>query len=190
MEYEYSKKNLFENPEKYQKTPFYGREFITAYEKSRIEALKIIEGEKIPKNIRKTILSIKEIKKSRNDTNQNLIKILKEIISNNENEKIINQFIKKFEISKKIYSSYDDTWKKNSSNFSNISNYIMLTTICVLKYKSDYNLKLINVVLKLNDLICSQIKNITTELDLELCRYNIENELKFIKQIQENSSSI
>ncbi len=190
IKYEYSKKNLFEYPEKYQKTKFFGQDFILAYEESRKETLKMIEGKNMPKNIKEIIQNIEEIKNNQNETNKNLIQILKEINSKNGNQNALNQFIKKFEISKKIFSSYDKTWKQNSTEFKNISNYILLTTICILKYQSDNNLKLINIVLKLNDLICSQIKNITTKLDLELCRFNIEKELKFVKQIQEKLSLI
>ena len=51
MDYKYTKKNLFENIEKYQFTPFHGKEYLNAYKKSRtdiLDQIKTTESE-IPK---------------------------------------------------------------------------------------------------------------------------------------------
>ena len=126
MDYNYIKKNLLECPEKYQRTKFYGKGFLESYKKSRIEIIKNNEV----KNIE---ILIQKLKHNNYDdkTNKILKKILENIDSDNEDQ--INHLIKKFEISKKIYSAYDINWKAESLNYKNLDNYIILTTICIFK---------------------------------------------------------
>ena len=94
--------------------------------------------------------------------------------------KIVNDFIKKFEIKKRIFSYYNKEIQEASNDYKTLSNYILLASICVLKYKKTKNLKYINVLLKLNDTICSQINIISENNTSFLCFFALKSELDYI----------
>jgi len=105
-----------------------------------------------------------------------------------KNDKIINIFIKKFEVKKRIFSSYNKLFIETSSNYQEIINYILLSTICIIKYEKTKNLKFLNTVLKLNDLLCSEIENIEKNEELNLVLYCLKEELNFILKIEKRLS--
>ena len=92
----------------------------------------------------------------------------------------MNDFIKKFEIKKRIFSSYNKEIQEASNDYKTLPNYILLASICVLKYKKTKNLKYINVLLKLNDTICSQINIISENNTSFLCFFALKSELDYI----------
>ena len=97
--------------------------------------------------------------------------------------KIVNDFIKKFEIKKRIFSYYNKEIQEASNDYKTLSNYILLASICVLKYKKTKNLKYINVLLKLNDTICSQINIISENNTSFLCFFALKSELDYISDL-------
>ncbi len=63
----------------------------------------------------------------------------------------------------------------------------MLSLILVIKFKTKYDLRFINTILKLNDLICSSW---IQEIDIEYNRlfsFCLESEMEFIKEIMINA---
>jgi len=188
LEYKYSKKDLFKFPEKYQMTPFQNLEFLNTYIKSRKFNLKTInQNINEIKNFDDISYKIEETNyENYNKKNINTEKLLKflilEIIKKSSKEEILlNKIIKKFEIKKKIYESYNLEFKENTKKYSNLKNYILLSIICLFKFKKTKNLKFLNTSLKLNDLISSQIKKLNILEDISLYSFVIKKELEIIK---------
>ena len=104
--------------------------------------------------------------------------------------RIIMALLKKFEIKKKIFteydydfSKYDSKLKENSTDFKILRNYILFAAICIQKFQDNNNLKFLNVLLKLNDIICSQIDSISDEHDLSLVYHVINLELEYVSDL-------
>ena len=189
--YNYSSMNLLEYPQKYQMSPFEGKDFILAYLNSRKKIIELLQ-----KNKKKSFLEILEkIKRfPENDLENlpdviNLEKFLSLLLYNlleekqiDMTDKYINLFLKKFEIKKKLYSFYNSDFKEINNNFKNIHNYVLLTIIFQIKYKKLKSLKYLNTILKLNDVICSQYNNLK-EIDEELTFHLLSNEIDFVKEL-------
>ena len=191
MIYQYSERNLLENKQKYQMTPFEGKEFLTAYERTR----KILMKQKCDENefldIIESLYKINHKEKSDDDTKfYSEYEFLSIIIKgkNNlkkEDETTIEKFVKIFEVKKRIFDTYLINLERNySDNYTNLRNYILFAIICLKKYETTDNLKFLNSVLKLNDIICSASGLISDENDLKLFQYVIEKELDFVKELQ------
>jgi len=105
---------------------------------------------------------------------------------NSKSEAMKNEYLlkknkkKRFEIKKRIFSFYNQEIKEASNDYKIIDNYILLASICVLEYKKTKNLKYINVLLKLNDTICSQINIISENNTSFLCFFALKSELDYI----------
>lgn len=192
--YEYSNSDLLANPQNYQRSQYKGRSFLDSYKKSRHEILTILKNDhnnsvnELIFNLTPNIDSyiINEFVKQEFETQILLQLLLIKIIKNKEEKNydyIINKFVTKFEIKKKIYSSYNEEFKQTSTNYSNLKNYILLSLICIKKFKITNNLKYLNVVLKLNDLISSQINSILDKSMRSLCYSVLKNELICISNL-------
>jgi len=189
--YPYTETNLLENPQKYQMSPYLGKNFLINFFKSRENQLKVLEKTgKIFLELDEVIkqLSINYSKNTLDDFLQTNIET-EEILSlllikfsnaiDNDITKILNEFIKKFEVKKILYSSYDKNFKESSSLYSNLRNYILLSTLCMLAYKKNKNLKYLNTSLKLNDTVCSQINKLKTNLEKSLFYHILKNFFRF-----------
>ena len=188
--YTYSKKNLFEITEKYQNTSFHGLEFLKHYTESR-QTLILELRKKSTETVRfKQILDIiqKNINlfESKKDGNRQTENIFYNICLDINNEaKIfeINKYIKKFEVTKKIFSTYDMNLKPITEDYKIIRNYLLLSLICLLKYKKSKKIQFLSTILKLNDIICSQIYKIDELDDILFSQYVLKLELKYINEL-------
>lgn len=193
--YPYTETNLLENPQKYQMSPYLGKNFLIIFFKSRENQLKVLE--KTGKNFLELDEIIKQLsinysKNTLDDflkTNIETEEILSLLLINfsnpidNDITKILNEFIKKFEIKKRLYSSYDGNFKESSSLYSNLRNYLILSTLCMLAYKKNKNLKYLNTSLKLNDTVCSQINKLKTNLEKSLFYHILKIELQNVDSL-------
>ena len=192
MEYQYSKKDHFKFPEKYQRTPFQNQEFLIEYKKSRKLNLKNIKEHSKIKNwkdisIKDEVKNWKDNKKNTIHTEKLLNFLLVEIlIKSKKKDILLNKLIKKFEIKKKIFESYDLEFKKNTIECLNLKNYILLSIICLFKYEQTKNLKFLNTSLKLNDLISSQRKKLIILEDISLYSFIIKKELEVIEILMDS----
>jgi len=191
--YIYDQNNLLLNPQKYQFSTFSGIEFLLEYEEARIQKINFLKNriciytlEEIFQKLANKIqdISISELgsKESENILSKILLQLFKKKDTQQTN-KIISAFIKKFEIKKRLYSSYDEDFNENTDDYSNLRNYILLTSICLFKYEETKNLKYLNTCLKINDTICSQIKTINDQLEKSLMIYILTLEIKKIKEL-------
>jgi hypothetical protein len=188
--YTYSKKNLFEITEKYQNTSFHGLEFLKHYTESR-QTLILELRKKSTETVRfKQILDIIQKKinlfESKKDGNRQTENIFYNICLDINNEaKIfeINKYIKKFEVTKKIFSTYDMNLKPITEDYKIIRNYLLLSLICLLKYKKSKKIQFLSTILKLNDIICSQIYKIDELDDILFSQYVLKLELKYINEL-------
>ncbi len=187
-QYAYSNGDLLKNPQKYHMTPFLDKKFLNDYLNSRNSHLeKISNFEKM--NIKKIIQTInhKHLQKKKSteynsETSIILLNALTNLI-NDENDDftiLVDKFIKKFETKKLIFSKYDNNFQPISNEYSELRNYLLLATICAFQFKNSTNLKYLNTLLKLNDIICSQITSIDNSIDASLFNIVISHELNFI----------
>jgi len=204
LKYSYSNADLLEFPQKYQMTPFEGREFLSSYEKNRQKILDKIKNNQTVNSLSHTLkllqkqflIDIKSDQKIFVTSNQ-LSSILLRLQHQKETQqetKFIMALLKKFEIKKKIFAEYDYKLKENSTDFKILRNYILFAGICMQKFRpsekygskggeDNYNLKFLNVLLKLNDIICSQIDSISDAHDLSLVYHVINLELEYVSDL-------
>ena len=95
--------------------------------------------------------------------------------------------LKRFEVTKKLYSAYTPRLRPASDSYDNLKNYALLAAALALAHHSNNNLKLLNGLLKLNDLLSTQTIIAVEELLLALSAMEIE--LKVITQLK-NSHGI
>jgi hypothetical protein len=193
LEYSYANADLLEFPQKYQMTPFEGREFLSSYEKNRQKILDKIKNNQTVNSLSHTLkllqkqflIDIKSVQKIFVTSNQ-LSSILLRLQHQKETQqetKFIMALLKKFEIKKRIFSEYDHELKENSTDFKILTNYILLAAICAKKFQDNSNPKFLNTLLKLNDTICSQIDSINDVNNLSLIYYIINLELEYIRDL-------
>ena len=196
--YEYSTQNLLETPQKYEMTPFQGRNFLELYKESRKFSIQLIKDkidtitlDQAATQMQLNFQNPLEIINSSKFSTQKLFESIFLMLLRDEDDvgvtKIVNRFIKKFEIKKRIFSYYNQEIKEASDNYKILDNYILLASICVLKYKKIRNLKYLNVLLKLNDTICSQISVISENVSGFLCFFALKSELDYISDLLKNN---
>jgi len=168
---------------------FENLDFLAGYKKSRQSILEIIENNNeildFQDILKKTSIcennNFKNIQKFFIDTDKLLKFLYVDVLNDYNNDNIsLDILIKKFEIKKKIFESYDLEFKENTKKFINLKNYILLSLICLLKYEKTNNLKFLNVSLKLNDTICSQVKTLVILEDILIFNFVIKKELQII----------
>ena len=188
--YPYSSENLLEKPQKYQMSPFEGKDFLSSYLNSRKKIIQILE-----KN-----------KKNSYDENLNQFKKFIDVNFESFSEKIIlekflsfliynllemnkdktNEYVdlllKKFEIKKRLYSTYNSEFKEITDDYKNLHNYTLLALIFQIKYKQTKALKYLNAILKLNDILCSQHSNLNSQ-DAELTYHLLNYEIDFVSEL-------
>ena len=94
-----------------------------------------------------------------------------------------SRFLKSFEVTKRLYSTYTPTMRKLSNNFTNITNYSMLSLGLILLYEQTRRLKMLNNSLKLNDLLCSTQINMEQPEDLFLTFLALHREMQNVRSL-------
>ena len=195
--YSYTRNNLLDIPQNYQMSSYEGPDFLISYQFSRKKI--ITELEKMPHFISfsnnffssQDISDVYEIiKKNKFSTNELYHSIIMELISNPKNTQtipIIDKFLKKFEIRKRIFLNYDNEFNIIGDEFKEIQNYVLLSFMCLIRYQTTSDLKYVNTFLKLNDLICSAKKLIVNKIDISLFHYLLTSEMKHVLKLLDES---
>ncbi len=193
MNYTYSKGDLLETSQKYQMSPFHGSDFLNSYKIDRETILNLLDS-KITKKINLSQL-IKTLLPSENFlSNSSIAKFTTETLLSTflnksqltSNDRIIlSKLLKSFEIKKKLFTEYDFNQNTFSTDYKNLRNYILFSLLCGKEFENSRNLKYLNTVLKLNDIISSKAVEISENSNLILAFYAISLELSSVNTIQE-----
>ena len=189
--YPYISKNLLESTQNYHMSKYIGPEFLESYKESRVKKIEIFKKENLLENYERVLKNILEKSNSsnfqfneENYETENLLSFLyvrlKTGKNNETDEKVLNQLIKKYEIKKLVCLQYDSDLKEISSDYTKLSNYILLSLCCLLKYEETSNLKFLNISLKLNDTISSQSVKINDIFEKSLFCFVLQKELYYV----------
>ena len=172
MGYQYITEDNLENKQKYNYSKYAGEEFINDYVKSRkyvIEAMNIVSESHVTytelKQIQGCLLNNKEIDL---DT-----KIL------------LDAYVKSFEVRKRLYSAYDDSWRPLCEEYRDYYCYIIFAQVLESAYELNHNLKYLNCMLKLDDTLISLISHMPNSCNMELKKI-LEKELELFSKIKSN----
>ena len=163
--YKYSQVNLLEKPEKYFYSKYQGVGFLKDYVSSRE---KILEFTKKFKNKNKDFLNISQWVKTFGETSglrennklisQDFFKETLIIEDFSKNAERINVILKRFEVSKKVYEFYSLPEIKGSGNNSDPISYILFGLVLVQFYKLSKKLFYLNAIIKVCDILSSDIE--------------------------------
>lgn len=180
--YSYTSNNLLEYPHKYQYSEFLGNDFFTLYKNDRKKGIKFFE-----KRLNKLHINDIGLKASSYMLNDNLVlkDFLIHLLQSNQEElekqkEKIALLIKRFEVGKKLYLTYDlKDIRKSSLEFEDLLNYPLFSLV-LQKYfmyaSNQEKLIYLNATLKLNDII-SSVKSdfiLSDELTYALKAFNEE----------------
>lgn len=98
-------------------------------------------------------------------------------------ESYLFQLLNRFEVTGKIYKRYTANFKKIENDFSSISNYALLAVNLLKLYQHGGNLKVLNAVLKLNDMLAFLIDRGVSCPPLPLVIYSFTQEEKEMRKI-------
>ena len=68
-------------------------------------------------------------------------------------------------------SKYDTNFFEKNQDYKNLRNYLLLGLLCVIRYDETRNLKFLNTILKINDMLITQTKKIHEQIDLSIFKY-------------------
>ena len=194
-QYKYSSKNILISPNKYEYSNFEGDMFFEKYFASRNSFLDVLVTRRD-----ESITITEEYSKESNDyTRENELitnLFLKNLLSKNyQTIKIyldkIKTLIKRFEVSKKLFHSYDKiSIKKTSTIYNEVDNYslfsILLQTCYINSEVKEEKLIYLNCILKLNDLIISIKDNIILQSSIDLCIKAISGEIELTSKFYDS----
>tara|TARA_Y100001936_G_C16087515_1_gene682978 strand:- start:2779 stop:3363 length:585 start_codon:yes stop_codon:yes gene_type:complete len=193
LNYTYSKGDLLETSQKYQMSPFHGTDFLNSYKIDRKTVLNQLNS-KITKKITlsqliKTLLPSEKFLSNTSITKFTTETLLITFLNKSQltlNDKVIlSKLLKSFEITKKIFTEYDFNQNTFSIDHKNLRNYILFSLLCGKEFENSRNLKYLNTVLKLNDIISSKVVQISENSNSLLAFYAISLELSSINTIKE-----
>ncbi len=191
MKYTYTEIDLLQSPQKYQQSQFQGKEFLVAFRNSRKNIQNYI-SKKISIDTHPNLYAILDesvdlfdIKNSRYDTGKFLSYFLRNY-EDHDIPKFIEKLLKSFEVNKKIFSNYDSNTLTHSENFSIMLNYALFSLVCAKIFKTTKNLKFLNTLLKLNDILSSRINFIDDHITLFYIYHAINFELDFVNDLLKN----
>ncbi len=189
--YFYTNRNLLDFPEKYEYTNYSGSKFFVDYRNNRLNILKKISN--FIHGYSQELLLHNYLHMHFNSSNtsstKKILKIFYESISLKEFEPKILLFLKKFEVSKKIYQEYDvNTFTKITNEHKDIDNYLLFAYILIHSYDLAANkqikLILFNSLLKLNDILISSIEMISNDGQYTMLKQSIEKEISLYEALR------
>ncbi len=188
--YQYCNRDLLNNPEKYNFASFQGKKFLENYLDFRFSIV-----EKLENSIKMSVTFTELIS---NFCNQNISKendielenlltktLCEKKMKRHKLDTNIDIFLKKYEIKKRLMSQYDTEFFEKNQDYKNLRNYLLLELLCVIRYEETRHLKFLNTILKINDMLITQIQKIHNETDLCIFKHSLECEIKFVKELCE-----
>lgn len=112
-------------------------------------------------------------------------------VNNFDNPKIsekLNTLIKRFEVTKKIYSLYDANFRAlDKSKFNDLRLYILFSYILIQASRLREKPQYLNALLKVNDILASQFINLS-DCNQTLLGYCLSKEIELIQQLKSKLS--
>lgn len=171
MIYKYINTNSPKKKINYSYSEFKGEEFLDSWRDSRNLSHPLIKEYTLNKNIE-------------SDTEKLFHNWINSLNQNNFTDlDLLNLLIKRFEVTKKIYNSYNELFRPiNSKNYEITSLYILFAIILTQAYKKFENLQFLNALLKVNDINLSNLETLN-KVDKDNLKYCLTEETIYIKNL-------
>jgi hypothetical protein len=98
-------------------------------------------------------------------------------------DRLLEFFLARFEITKKVYTAYDNGKRALSEQSHVLVNYALLGLNGILQYKREKILTALNASLKINDLLCSAQENVILPGELSLTIASLRMEIQAVKSL-------
>jgi cytidine diphosphoramidate kinase len=187
-QYSYTHSDLLKFPHKYQYSKFEGNLFFNKFQEDRKLAVSFFEH-----RIKRIGLTNSTIKNRDYINKDNLIlkEFLAYLLSNEmelKNKKnIIDLLIKRFEVGKKLYLTYDlREIRKSSVEFNELLNYPLFSMVLQKYYKNsktEEKYVYLNAILKVNDIISSIKSDFILIDEIKYAKKALEGELKIVEEM-------
>ena len=189
-EYIYTKQNLLKHPHKYQYSIFEGEEFFIKFKKNRNSTIKFFNNRlnRFNEKNQNILLIPKNYKKENNLILKDYLIFLYNSTNNIllKEEIIIKTLIKRFEVSKKLYTTYDlKEIRKSSTIFDELILYPLFSLVLQKYYNNINNHKkfvYLNAILKVNDIIVSIKSDFIFYEEIKLSLKALKDELNILKE--------
>ena len=154
--YTYTETDRLITKEHYHYTPWHGIQFLTDYFENRCSFLKKIGLSYMPISNNSPLHNISEKYGIEGlCTTPTSKKLLELIDDTSRDSEWIERLLQRFEVSKRIYSDYDENFKPKSKLYEQLINYILFALILLSEQQNSDNYRYLNTALKLNDLVIS-----------------------------------
>jgi len=208
MNYKYTDENQLHQPCKYAYTEYQGIEFLKSYKINRFAYLSKTDKKVIHVDNVQTVIDdalnlfqdkysatpLTPLSGDRISTDLILMTLREEIKFcrvSFTSLKNINDLVKRYEVSKKIYSSYDLNFKNPEGDCTNIDRYCIFSLVLMALFHSRGNFQYLSTALKVNDLIISalggQKENVKLSEKISAC---IKSEVKIILYLESSNGVI
>ena len=181
MGYTYTADNRIDHPHYYMYTPYEGAPFLEAYLENRrafiaacrerLALFKSVESNDPGEIVSRHPFST--------DTGIRLSSVVLKLLSGEDSYDELSVYVRKFEVSRKLCREYDAQMKAVDRAFDDPEPYILLAFACGLQFRLGGNLKFLNCLLKLGDLVVScldRFDSSVTSLMLAIAAVELEVE--------------
>jgi len=174
-EYKYTKTSLLERPHKYEYSKFEGNSFFLGHKKDREGAVIFLKDRLA--YLKENSVKSGELRCNTRLSDEHIVlkDFLVKLLQGNELKKQKNTIltlIKRFEVGKKLYSTYDSKEiRKNTQKFKQYINYPLFSLVLQRYYEGEAieekKLIYLNAILKVNDILSSIRQDIIIPLEIE-----------------------
>lgn len=188
--YTYTSKNLLNYPQKYQYSKFDESSFVGQFKRDRNDALQFFHRRllKVQKHYSNCCLMSEVFECGDDFVLKNFLLFLKcvDIDILQEYKKTILKLVKRFEVSKRLYTTYDKLEiKKSSDVYDELSNYPLFGIVLQKLYHecdNEEKLILFNTIVKLNDIVSSIKSEFLFSEEIQYAIDSISGELNILKE--------
>ena len=185
MDYVYSRENTLAHPFHYMYTPYHGAEFLQGYYDNRraflarCKASVQLRGEALlplPEALERTVPC--------QESSRMLRATSLRALGGERTYDDASAFVRKYEVAKKLRTSYDAEYKPSGPVCTVIEPYVYLAVLCGIQCRAQSSLKFLNCLLKLGDLLVGTGDEIIASVDLpHLAVHAVEAEIEGVRQV-------
>jgi len=158
VNYSYASGNLLDSPNKYFYTEFQGQKFLESWQENRLMAI-VVEMESVNPS---QDISITDTISADINTQRLLLRLIKK--EQDDRDYWISRLVKKFEVSKRLFSSYQKQPPHRPSegaNFHELDLYLLFAELLIEVEQETPKLQWENTLLKVMDTLVSLKNNMT-----------------------------